>query len=208
MAADFRLIPHTAKRHTHKIPPRRLGDGFAERGLADTRRAHQAQDRSTNLGRARLHRQIFDDAFLYLLKPVVISIENLLRCHDIPAHPALLLPGDGQHPIQVVAHHGRFRTHGAHAAEFLDLGQRLFARFLGEFGGFDLGFDFGDFVLAVFAFAKLLLNRLQLFVQVIFALRLFHLPLHAAADALFHLQHADLAFHMGEDFFKPRGDRR
>ena len=52
MAADLRLIPHTAKRHTHKIPPRRLGDGFAERGLAHTRRAHQAQDRTTNFGRA------------------------------------------------------------------------------------------------------------------------------------------------------------
>ena len=39
-------------------------------------------------------------------------------------------------------------------------------------------------------------------------MRLFHLPLHAAADALFHLKHADLAFHMGEDLFKPRGDGR
>ena len=136
----------------------------------------------------------------------MIGIKNLLSRHDILAHPALLLPGDGKHPIQVIAHHGRFRTHGAHAAEFLDLSQGLFARFLGEFGRFDLGFDFGNFILAVFAFAKLLLDRLQLFVQVIFALRLFHLPLHAATDALFHLQHADLAFHMGEDLFKPRGN--
>ena len=138
----------------------------------------------------------------------MIGIENLLSRHDIPAHPALLLPGDGQHPIQVVAHHGRFRAHGAHAAQLLDLGQRLFARFLGEFGRFDLGFNFGNFVLAVLAFTKFLLNGLQLFIQIVFALRLFHLPLHAATDALFHLKHTDLALHMGENLLKPRGDGR
>ena len=138
----------------------------------------------------------------------MIGIKNLLRRHNVLAHPASFLPGNGEHPIQVIAHHRRFRAHRAHAAELLDLSQGLFTRFLGEFGGFDLGFDFGDFVLAVLAFAKLLLDRLQLFVQVIFALRLFHLPLHAAADALFHLQHTDLAFHMGEDLFKPRSNGR
>ena len=43
--------------------------------------------------------------------------------------------------------------------------------------------------------AEFLLNGLHLFVQIVLALGLLHLPLHAAADAFFDLQNVDLAFH-------------
>ena len=33
-----------------------------------------------------------------------------------------------------------------------------------------------------------------------------HLPLDPAVDALFYLQHADLAFHEAEDLFQPLAD--
>ncbi len=51
--------------------------------------------------------------------------------------------------------------------------------------------------------AELALDRLQLLVQIIFALRLLHLALHAAADLLLDLQHAELAFHEGEHHLEP-----
>src|SRR3546814_3062322 len=51
--------------------------------------------------------------------------------------------------------------------------------------------------------AELALDRLQLFVEIIFALTFFHLALHAAANLLFDLQHTKLALHESEDHFEP-----
>jgi hypothetical protein len=45
---------------------------------------------------------------------------------------------------------------------------------------------------ALFGIAELFLDRLHLLVQVVLALALLHLPLHAAADALFDLHDVDL----------------
>ena len=54
--------------------------------------------------------------------------------------------------------------------------------------------------------AQLPLDRLHLLVEIIFPLGLLHLPLHAAADLLLHLQDADLALHQGEDLLQALGD--
>jgi hypothetical protein len=51
---------------------------------------------------------------------------------------------------------------------------------------------------AVLAVAELLLDRLHLLVEIVLALGLLHLPLDARADALFHLQNRDFAFHQAE----------
>ena len=56
--------------------------------------------------------------------------------------------------------------------------------------------------------AELLLDRLHLLVEVVFALRLLHLALDARADALLDLQHGDLALHQAQDLFKALGDRK
>jgi hypothetical protein len=88
------------------------------------------------------------------------------------------------------------------ARSFLSFVARLFRKL----GLVDALVDLGELVLAVFAFAELFLNRLQLLVQIVLALRLLHLPLDAAADALFDLEHADLALHMREDLLEPAGD--
>ena len=82
----------------------------------------------------------------------------------------------------------------------------FFAGFLGQFGLLDLLFQFLKLVTALFSLAKLLLDGLHLLVQIIFALGLLHLPLDPAADALFHLQDANLALHDAIDLFQPLGD--
>ena len=113
--------------------------------------------------------------------------------------------GMPEDPVEIVAHHRRFCAHRAHAAQLLQLRHRLFAGFLAQLGRLDLGFELGGLVLAVLAFAELLLDRLQLLVQIILALRLLHLPLHAVADLLLDLQHADFGFHMVEHALQPFG---
>ena len=56
----------------------------------------------------------------------------------------------------------------------------LLARFLGQLGLADALFQLVQLVAAFLAFAQLLLDRLQLFVEVVFALRLLHLALDPA----------------------------
>ena len=61
-----------------------------------------------------------------------------------------------------------------------------------------------ELVAALLAFvAELALDRLQLLVQIIFALGLLHLALDPAADLLLDLEHAELAFHEGEHHLQP-----
>ena len=90
---------------------------------------------------------------------------------------------------------------------FFSSATRLLARFLGELGLVDALLELGHLVAAVLAFAELLLDRLQLLVQIVLALRLLHLALDAVADALFDLEDADLAFHVAEDLLQPLGHR-
>ena len=66
MAANFRLVPNTAQGNTNKLAPRGLGHAAAKRGFTNAGWANKAQDWPLKLGRARLHCQIFDNAFLDL----------------------------------------------------------------------------------------------------------------------------------------------
>jgi hypothetical protein len=73
-------------------------------------------------------------------------------------------------------------------------------------GGLDLLFEFLD-VRAFFAVAQFLLDGLDLLVQVVLALALFHLALDAATDALVDLQDVDLVLQQLEQLFQPLSQR-
>src|SRR4029079_18463482 len=55
---------------------------------------------------------------------------------------------------------------------------------------------------AFLAVAELLLDRLDLLVEVVLALALFHLPLDAAADALLDLENVDLVLELLEQLLE------
>jgi hypothetical protein len=55
---------------------------------------------------------------------------------------------------------------------------------------------------ALLAFAEFLLDRLDLLVEVVLALALLHLALHAAADALLDLQDVDLGLEQAQQVFE------
>jgi hypothetical protein len=76
--------------------------------------------------------------------------------------------------------------------------------FLGQPRLADLLGELLELVAALLALvAELALDRLQLLVQIIFALGLLHLALDAAADLLLDLEHAELALHEGEHHLQP-----
>ena len=205
MSADFRFIPHAAQRHAHELTSGRLRDRLAKRGLADARRADEAQDRSGQLVGAGLHGEILDDAVLDLLKPVVIRVEHFLRGNEVLLDLGLLAPWNRQQPVEIVAHDRRLGGHRRHLPQLLQFMRRLLASFLRELGLVDLLFEISKFV-AAFVVAELLLDRLHLLVEVVLALGLLHLALDARADLLLDLQHRDLALHQAHHLLKALGD--
>src|ERR1700691_2324933 len=205
VTADFSLVAHAAQRHAHETAPGGPGHRLAERGLAHAGRTDQAQDRPLHLAHAVLHRKVFEDAFLDLLEAVMIVVEHAFGGEYVALHLGAVLPGNRQQPVEIVAHHRRLGRHRAHGAKLLHLAQRLVARLFGEFGLVDALFELGEFVAAVLALAQLLLDRLELFVEVVLALSLLHLALDARADALLDLENADFAFHVAEDLFQALG---
>ncbi|MNM76611.1 hypothetical protein D3C81_884380 [compost metagenome] len=193
VATDLGFVAHAAQRHAHELAVGGLGDGLAQRSLAHARRADQTQDRALHLLHPRLHRQVFKDALLDLLQAVVIGIEGVLRGLQVLAHLAALLPRHAQQPLQVVAHDRCFGGHRRHLLELVEFVARLGFHRLGHARFGDLAGQLFQFARRVVEVAQFLLDGLHLFVEVVLALALFHLRLHAAADALFHLLHVDLA---------------
>ena len=202
MSADLGLVTHAAQRHPHEVPSGRPGDRLAEGGLAHPWGAHQAEDGSLHLLHALLHGEIFEDALLDLFEPEVIRVEHLLRAFDVAFDLGAVLPGHRQQPVEIVAHDRRLGRHRAHAPEFFQFGDRLVAGLLGKLCLVDAILELGHLVAAVLAFAELLLDRLQLLVQVVLALRLLHLALDAVANPFFDLEDPDFALHVAEHLLR------
>ena len=149
-----------------------------------------------------MHGQKLDDAVFDLLKPVMIGIKDFARHLDILFQAAGFLPRHGQHPVKIVADDCRLGAHRPHILQLAQLSIGFFARGLRHFQRGKRLFQLFQFAAAIFTVAKLFLDRLHLFVQVIFALRLFHLPLDAVAYPLFNLQRANFVFHQLEDLLQ------
>ena len=173
-------------------------------GSRTSSRADEAQDRPLHLLHQRLHRQVLEDALLDLLEPVVVLVEDLLGVVDVAVLLAALTPGQGEHPVDVVAHHGRFRAHGLHHLELAQLLLQPLTRLVRGVLGVDLLLELRDLVLELVAFAELLLDRLHLLVEVVLLLRALHLLLDARADLLFDLQDLDLRGHQLVQTLEPR----
>jgi hypothetical protein len=169
------------------------------------RRPDEAQDRSLELVDALLDREILDDSLLDLLESVVVGVEHLDRGREILADLALLAPGQREQRVDVVAHDRRLGRHRRHHLELLEFGERLAFRLLRHACGLDLLFHFVEIGVLV-ALTQLLLDRLHLLIQVVLALALFHLPLHAAADALFDLQDVHLALELPQEMLEALAD--
>ncbi len=135
----------------------------------------------------------------------MVVIEDLLGMDEILLDLRLLAPRDRQQPVEVVAHHRRFRRHRRHLAQLLELVGGLVAGLLRELGLLDLVLDLGELV-AAFLVAELLLDRLHLLVEVVLALGLLHLALDPRADALLDLQDRDFAVHQAQHMLEPPGD--
>ena len=157
VAANLGLVVDAAERHADELAAQRAGDGLAERGLADARRADEAQDRlAVDVGLRRLafrfllpllfvsllleaaDGQVLEDAVLDLFEVVVILVEYLPRERHVNRLAGALVPGQRDQQLKIRADHRVFGRGGGNALQACQLAQRLLRRLLRHVRLFDL----------------------------------------------------------------------
>ena len=83
MAADLGLVAHAAERDAHELAAERLRDRARQRGLADARRADEAQDRPLHRRVQLAHREVFEDAILHLVEAGVLVVQDALGARQV-----------------------------------------------------------------------------------------------------------------------------
>ena len=194
VAADLRFVTHAAERQPHELAVHRARDRLGERGLADSGRARERQDRRLRLLDQRADREELQDAVLDLLEPVVVLVEDGFGALEVAALFRLLVPRHRDQPVEVVARDGGFGRHRRHRLQPLQLLHRLLGDLFRHLRLFDLLLQLVDLVALLVLAAQFLLDRLHLLVEVVLLLRLLHLLLHARLDAAVHLELVDLGF--------------
>ncbi len=206
MAPDLGLVMHAAERQPHEFAAHGAGDRLAERGLADARRADEAQDRALALGLQLAHREIFEDALLDLGQAVMVLVEDAPRLGDVDAVLRGLRPGKLDQPIEIGADHAVLGGRLGHALEPLQLLQRLLLGLFRHAGLGDRLAQIGDLGLALVAFAELLLYLAKLLAQDVLALAAGKRFLRLLADLLRQAQHLDLLREIAQQLVEPLGD--
>ena len=126
MPPDLGLVVDPAQRDAGELASQGAGHGLAERGLAHAGRTDQGDDGarpasahdSQAAGLAPLaHREELDDPVLDVLQAGVILVQDPPRFDHVEPVLGPLVPGQLQHPVEVVADPALLRVLLAHALE-------------------------------------------------------------------------------------------
>ena len=193
VSADLRLVAHPTHRNALEGPAHRLGHGAAERGLAHSRRADEAQDRGARVGLELAHRQELENAVLDALDVVVVAIERLTGVSQVEVVLARLGPGQAGQPLEVGPDHAVLRRLGREVLEARQLTLGLLHGVLGQARLVELPAQLLGLDLLLVLLAQLVLDGLELLAQEPLALALVHLRLHLRLDAGADLHQLELA---------------
>ena len=188
VAAYFGLVVDAAQAHANEFAIHRPGDRLAKGCLANAWRSDKTEDRSLTLRGELADRQIFDDALLDLVQPIMVFIEDATRFRDIDRCLLRQGPGELDQPIEIGSGHAvlgggfrhPFQPPQLLARRLLDLG-----RHLGLCNGL---IEFGDLLRLAGIVAKLTLDGRQLFSQQHLALALVQRCLCLLSDFLTETQ--------------------
>ena len=103
MTADLGFIAHAAQCNSRKLAPQRVGHAPAERSLADTGRAHEAEDRPFQSILQLDDGQKLQQSVLHLGQTVVLLIENARGRGEINFVFRRFRPGQIDDPIKIIA---------------------------------------------------------------------------------------------------------
>ncbi|MNB88452.1 hypothetical protein D3C75_354660 [compost metagenome] len=202
VTADFGFVTNAAQRHTDVFTSGRFGNGLPQRGFTHPRRSYQAQDRALELVYTALNRKVLKDAIFNTFQTVMVGIEDLLCLTQIFFDLATGVPRNLYHPLNVATHDGRFGRHRRHHFQLLQFCFGFLFCLFRHFCRVDLTLQRFVFVWRIVHLAELFLNSLHLLVQIVLALRFFHLLLHAVANAFLNLQQIDFRFHHRHQIFQ------
>jgi hypothetical protein len=91
---------------------------------------------------------MLEDTLLDLLQPAMVVVEDLLRERQILRDLGLLVPGNREQPVEIIAQDGRLGRHRRRLAQLLELVPSFLARLLRELGALDLVLDLGELILS------------------------------------------------------------
>jgi hypothetical protein len=193
VAPDLGLVSDAADRDAHELAPERAGNRLPERGLADSWRPDEAEDRPREILLELRDGEMLDDPLLHLLEVVVVLVEDLARLVEVEVVLGRFPPGNGDDPFQIGADDAVLGGGGRQLRQAVELATRLLLDFLGEVGLFDLRPQLGHLGLLLVAFAELVLDGLQLLAEEVLPLGVLHLRLHLGLDLRAELEHLELA---------------
>ena len=182
MAANLSFVTHTAQRHPRHLTVQRLCHGCGDGGLTHAGRADQADDLPLQIGRHLFDRKELQNALFDLFHAEMVRIENLSGLRQIDALRRLDLPRQLQTDIQVVAQDSCLCGAEGLLGHAAQLFFQLFCGILRQVCLFDFFGILLNFIVAAVTFAKLLLDELQLFPQIILLLGLIHPVTHLGLD--------------------------
>ena len=122
----------------------------------------------------------------------MLAVQYLLGAHEVDDLVGALRPGQRHNPVQIGACDGELRRRRRHLRQPIELAQRFLLHGLGEAGGLDLLAQLVDLARLIVAFAKLLLDRLELLAQEVVTLVLADFRLHLGLDLRPELEHLEL----------------
>ncbi len=191
MAADVGLVADAAKRDTRELPAERACDRLAERGLADTRRSDQRDDRTRSTATQNFHAALLaqlanckelDDSLLDVAQAGVVLVQDSPRLFQVVVVVRPHVPREVEHPVEVGADPAVLGVLLARPLQAVELSVDLGQHVLGHAG-------LGD-ALAVGrhdirgALVELLLDCLELLPEQELALGLLHAFADVVADLL------------------------
>mmetsp|Transcript_31214 Transcript_31214/g.85612 ORF Transcript_31214/g.85612 Transcript_31214/m.85612 type:complete len:303 (-) Transcript_31214:480-1388(-) len=132
MASELRLITNTAEGDPMEFAAECLGDGPAQRSLANAWRSMKTQDRAVHVAAHLLHSQKLKNPALHLLQPVVVLLEDIMRHGEVQVVLGAVCPWQVRERLQVRAADHVFWMVLLDVLQSLQLPLRDFLRILAE----------------------------------------------------------------------------
>ena len=205
VSAYFRFVLHTAQTHAHILALHGRGNAASERGLADSRRAVQADDGTFEVATQLQHGEVFENALLYFFHAIVVAVEDALGGFDVDAVLRHFVPRQVEQHVQIVQLSAVFGTLSVLTLKFFHF---FVEALLCLFAPFLLGGTFTQFRgFVVVGLAQFLLDVLHLFAEEELALATAQVLVRLHLDVGLELGKLVLAVEDGEEFLSTFGDQ-
>ena len=101
VSANLGFVVQTAQRYAHILTFHRRGNRLAQRGLTDSRRTVETDNRTLQVASQCQHGHVFHDTLLHLLHAVVILVEYLLGALQVQVVFGIFAPRQSYERLQI-----------------------------------------------------------------------------------------------------------